>query len=246
MQQGHLGRRSFLRGSLLGFTALVMPSALRALEFGGANMPWSAGAASPPYAGITDARYFAASEYAMVDAITARIIPSDDTGPGAKEAGVADFIDHQLAGFYGRGQRWYMQGPFPEPLETQGYQAPHPPAELWRTGLAALEQHCRDNHGAGFAALEDDTQDDILRAMEDGEIDLGSTNAAQFFDFMREMTIEGFFCDPVYGGNRDMVGWRMVGFPGARYDYRDFLHHNGASIDMPPVGLMGRPAWTRQ
>lgn len=246
MQPVRIGKRGFLRGSLLGFSALVMPSALRAIELGGRNMPWSEGVAFPPRPELTDGQFFTPEEFAAVDAITARLIPSDDTGPGAREAHVATFIDQQLSGFYGRGQRWYMKGPFPEPLETQGYQSEHPPAGLWRAGLAALEQHCQEAHGASFAALDEAMQDAILTGMEEGELDLGEVDAASFFSFMREMTIEGFFCDPIHGGNRDMVGWRLVGFPGARYDYRDFIHHNGAALDMPPVSLMGRPSWNRQ
>ncbi|WFE76561.1 gluconate 2-dehydrogenase subunit 3 family protein [Roseinatronobacter sp. S2] len=246
MLQRRIGKRVFLRGCLLGATALVMPSVLGAREYGGTNMPWAAGVANLPHDAMHAARFFTPEEYEMADAITARLIPDDDTGPGAQAAGVVDFIDRQLAGFYGRGQRWYMQGPFPEPLETQGYQAPYPPAGLWRAGLAALDQHCHQAHGQGFAALDGPTQDDVLKGMEKGEVDLNTTDAASFFDFIREMTIEGFFCDPVHGGNRDMVGWHLIGFPGARYDYRDFLHHNGAAIDMPPVSLMGRPAWNAQ
>lgn len=246
MLQRRIAKRAFLRASLMGVTALVMPSALRALDYGGQGMPWAEGVADPPRAGQTGTRFFTRQEYDMADAITARLIPEDDTGPGARTAGVVDFIDHQLAGFYGRGQRWYMDGPFPKPLDTQGYQAPHPPAGLWRAGLAALDRHCQRAHDEGFAALDQDTQDDILKAMEDGDIDLGDTDAANFFGFIREMTIEGFFCDPIHGGNRDMAGWRLVGFPGARYDYRDFLHHDGAAIDMPPVALMGRPGWNSQ
>lgn len=238
-----MDKRSFLRGSLWCFTALVMPSVLAGREYGGRGMPWQAGVADPPYPGPHPAQFFTAEERAIADAIVAHIIPSDETGPGADEAGVITFIEHQLAGYYGQGQRWYMQGPFPEPMETQGYQSEHPPAGLWREGLAALERYCLQRYEQGFAALPSETQVEILTAMEDDAVELDTVSAPMFFDFMREMTVEGFFCDPVYGGNRDMAGWRLVGFPGARYDYRDFLHHNGAAIDMPPVGLTGRPAW---
>jgi len=85
----------------------------------------------------------------------------------------------------------------------------------------------------------------VLTGIEDEEVTFQTVSAKRFFDFAREMTIEGYFCDPIYGGNRDMVAWRYVGFPGARYDYRDFLDHNGARVDIPPVSLMGRPGWTR-
>lgn len=238
-------KRTFLRVGLWSFTALVLPSALSARDVAGDAMPWQPGAAQPPQPPLAS-NFFTPAERAIADAALSRLIPSDETGPGAREAGVIDFIDQQLAGYYGRGQRWFMHGPFPEPLATQGYQFHEPPAGFWRAGLAAMERHCNEAYSAGFAALPPETQDAVLQAMEDDEVVLEGVPAAKFFAFMREMAIEGFFCDPVHGGNRDMIGWHLVGFPGARYDYRDFLHHNGAAITMPPVGLMGRPGWSSE
>ena len=181
-----------------------------------------------------------------MDALVARLIPADDLGPGAREAGVADFIDNQLAGPFGRGERWYMQGPFAEGLETQGYQSERPPAELYRAALAAVDEHCRQHFGGSvFAELDAPDQDAMLTQMEDEELEFGDVPAAAFFALLRENTIEGFFSDPIYGGNRDMIGWNLVGFPGTRYDYRDYLDHNGEKITIEPVGLMGRPSWNR-
>ncbi len=239
-------RRVFLlRSTALG-SAMAFGGLARALDFGaGAGVPWAPGAANPPRDDTFGARFLTPDERAAVEAITARLIPSDGEGPGAREANVADFIDRQLAGFYGRADRWYMDGPFPEPLATQGYQAPFTPAALWRAGLAALDAHCRRTHGdRGFTGIDDDEQDALLGAMEEGEIDLGPVPAASFFDFMMKMTVEGYFCDPVHGGNREMVAWAFVGFPGARYDWRDHIGHNGARIETgAPVGLAGGPTW---
>ena len=239
-----LSRRRFLATSaLVGATFSFSRWAL-ALEYpGGAGVPWQAGAADVPLPDVEEG-FLSAHERQAVEAITARLIPSDDNGPGAREANVATFIDRQLGGYYGRGQRWYMEGPFPEPLDTQGYQGPYPPASLWREGLAALEDYCRTTYDSrSFAELDEAAQDEVLALLADGEISFDTVDAKQFFDFAREMTIEGFFSDPLYGGNRDMVGWRLVGFPGARYDYRDFIHHNGAQLDIASVSLAGRPAW---
>ena len=239
-----LSRRRFLASSALIGSTLTFARWASALEYsGGAGVPWQAGFADAPRPDV-EGGFFSAAERDAVEAITARLIPSDESGPGAREAHVATFIDRQLAGFYGRGQRWYMEGPFPEPLDTQGYQGPYPPALLWREGLAALDAHCRATHdGQGFAELDAAAQDAVLEALDDGAIDLEPVEAGLFFSLAKEMTIEGFFADPIYGGNRDMLGWRLVGFPGARYDYRDFIHHNGAALDFGPVSLMGRPAW---
>lgn len=248
MRIGQLSRRCLLKSSLAAATsALVGVPFASARDYGsGAGVPWSPFVADEPYYGTEPGTFFTDAERRAADALTARLIPSDETGPGAREADVVTFLDRQLAGFYGRAQRWYMAGPFPEPLETQGYQEPHTPAQLWREGLIALDAHCRATHeGRDFADLTEAEQDAVLTDLDEEEIEFAELSSKKFFDFVREMTIEGFFCDPAYGGNRGMVGWRYVGFPGARYDYRDYLAHNGVRVDIPPVGLFGRPEWTR-
>ncbi|MFC7705144.1 gluconate 2-dehydrogenase subunit 3 family protein [Plastorhodobacter daqingensis] len=240
-----MNRRELLVRGLMAGTAIVMPTGLLARELSQTGMLRAPGAADPPYFGTETEGFLTAAERRALDAITARLIPGDADSPGAREAGVVTFIDRQLAGFYGRAQHWYMQGPFPEALETQGYQYDRTPAQLIRTGLEALGAHTRTTYqGADFADLTPEQQDEILHALEEGEILFPGMSSKGFFEFVHEMTIEGFFCDPVYGGNQGMVGWQLVGFPGARYDYRDFIHHNGARIDLPPVGLMGRPGWS--
>lgn len=208
------------------------------------EMPWTPGQVDAP-SPFDGARFLTPDERRCVSAIVERLIPSDARGPGAREAGVIDFIDNQLAGFYGRGERWYMQGPFGPSTPEQGYQFEEPPAGFYRRGVAALDAACRERHGGRvFAALDAATQDSVLGGMEKGGFDLpGGIPAKAFFTQVRENAIEGFFCDPFYGGNRDMVGWRLVGFPGARYDYRPYLNHNGQRITLEPVGLKGGPTW---
>lgn len=242
--KGGLSRRSFL----LGATALTATAgSASAHVFRGDGVPWHAGRANAPWYGTQHDIFFTPAERETVDAITARLIPSDETGPGAREADVVTFIDRQLGGFYGEAPHWYMQGPFPEePLDTQGYQLPQTPAQLWRDGLAALDAHCRQAFSdRGFAELTEDEQDEVLAGLKEGEIELEGVSGEAFFGFVHEMTIEGFFCDPIYGGNRDMAGWRYVGFPGARYDYRDYVGHGGRPIEIEPVGLLGSHQWNR-
>ncbi len=137
-----------------------------------------------------------------------------------------------------------MKGPFVEGNDQQGHQSEHPPAALYRQAVKSLDAYCRDAHGERvFAKLAEAEQDEILQRMEDGKLALDGVSAQSFFELVMDNATEGFFCDPIYGGNQDMVGWKLVGFPGARYDYRDFLDHNGERIDLDPVGLRGRPAW---
>ncbi len=143
-------------------------------------------------------RFFTESEALIVAAAASRIFPSDDSGPGAKEAGVVIYIDRQLGGPYGRDRYRYTQGPFDEnaPVEF-GYQGKATPRETYREGLKGLD---------GFDRLSPEEQDDQLRKIE----------TTHFFALLRQNTIEGMFCDPVHGGNVDMVGWQLVGFPGPR------------------------------
>jgi gluconate 2-dehydrogenase gamma chain len=234
-------RRSILAASLFGGAGLAVTGSFSRTISGG--IPWVDGT-SPAPRGFDGARFLTEAERRCVDALVSRLIPSDEEGPGALDAGVTDFIDNQLAGSFGRGERWYMQGPFEEGLKTQGYQSELPPAGLYREAIAALDAHCRQAFaGKAFAELAPEEQDAILKQLEEGELELEGVPAKAFFTMLQDNTIEGFFCDPVYGGNRDMVGWKLVGFPGARYDYRRFLDHDGARIDIEPVGLSGRPGW---
>lgn len=240
ISKGQISRRRFLIRSLLGSTAFLGQAAFaRTISH---NLPWLPARTQTPPA-YPDLRFFTEAERRCVDAITARLIPSDEAGVGAREAAVTDFIDSQLAGFYGRGERWYMHGPFADGLDTQGYQSEHPPAQLYRAAIKALDAHCERTTDSVFAELPADQQDAVLKRIEDGGLKLEGVSAKAFFNLVLENAIEGFFSDPIYGGNRDMVGWNLVGFPGARYDYRSFLDHNGAAIIIEPVGLKGRPAW---
>lgn len=237
-------RRQIVGYLLTAGTALFAPGGVLGAEFGrGMGMPWRPLRGEVPYYGTQPGRFFLPHERNAIAAICARLIPSGDDGPGATEADVVSFIDRQMAGFYGRAQHWYMQGPFRKGTATQGYQSEHPPARLYRLALAELDLHCRAERGGPFVDLGEAQQDEILHAMDRRKITFGRVSAKTFFDLILENTIEGFFADPIYGGNRDMVAWRYVGFPGARYDYRDFVHHNGAAISLAPVGLTGRPGW---
>lgn len=187
--------------------------------------------------------YFTADESAFIDAAVARLIPRDELGPGAKEAGVTHFIDRQLGGPYGRAQTWYMQGPWREGAEEQGYQLKLSPAELYRAAIQDIDEHCRRSYrGKRFAELDGATQDEVLKALEKDGVKLARAPAKQFFDMLWHNTQEGFLADPMYGGNRDFAGWKLIGFPGPRYNYVAEIDQYGRSYGLPPVGIMGRNA----
>jgi gluconate 2-dehydrogenase gamma chain len=141
-----------------------------------------------------------------------------------------------------------MQGPFAATsLPSQGLQSPLTPRQQYRLGLAALASYCTTTFGSrGFAQLKPDEQDKLLAAMEKGEVKLPGFDSRMLFNAIHGNTIEGFFADPSYGGNRDMAGWKLVGFPGVRYDFRDVIDKPNQAYATPPVAMRGRPAWEGQ
>jgi gluconate 2-dehydrogenase gamma chain len=232
------------RRNLLKAAALTPAAAIVPLRFMPPARP--AAAATPDYAQPPDV-YFAPPERAFVEAAVARIIPNDDLGPGAKEAGVAAFIDHQLAGPYGRAETWYMQGPWREGTKEQGYQLKLTPAQLYRAAIGDIEAHVRGAHGGKtFAELDAGAQDGVLHALEKGDLKLPHAPSDAFFSMLVDNTVEGFLADPLYGGNRDFIGWKLIGFPGPRYNYVAEIEQYGKKYDMPLVSIAGRDAGVRE
>jgi len=176
--------------------------------------------------------FFNPAEAAFIEAALARLIPKDDAGPGAIEAGVPEYIDKQLAGAWGAGARLYRSGPWRQGTPSQGYQLPFTPAELFRNALRALN----DKH-AGFAKMAATEQDSVLQALSKDKSDYGGVPGNEFFDSLLAVAIEGFFSDPAYGGNRDMVAWKMIGFPGAYADFYDWVDKHGIAYAAPPTSL---------
>jgi gluconate 2-dehydrogenase gamma chain len=209
------------------------------------RLPWAAGAADRPDRIDTRPFYifFTADEAAFVEAAAGRLIPDDATGPSAKEAGVPRFIDRQLAGPYGGGDHFYLALPMPKGTPTQGWQMPAP-AVVYRDAITQVNRWTADFYGGPFAGLDAETQDKALKALESGEAALkGGVDAKAFFTLLLQNVTEGYFADPIYGGNGDMAAWRMIGFPGARYDYREFVLRHNEPYPLPPVALMGRREW---
>jgi len=168
-----------------------------------------AAAQSRPYMFLSQA------EVAFLDAAVSHLIPKDELGPGAKEAGVTYFIDQQLFGGYGSMAKKYTQGPWPEGTPQQGYQSPLTPAAVYRAGIQDTNKHCQKTYGKTFDGLSRTQQDEVLKGLDGGKIELEQLRSQFFFNMLLANTIEGFFADPVYGGNRDKAGWKMLGFPGA-------------------------------
>jgi gluconate 2-dehydrogenase gamma chain len=165
-------------------------------------------------------RFFDEREALTVAAAVARIFPSDESGPGAPEAGVAVYIDRQLASRYGRDRFRYTQPPFEDGLPELGYQGKATPREIYREGIARL--------GPRFATLAPAAQDAKLREVE----------ASYFFRLLRQHTIEGMFSDPLHGGNAEMIGWQLIGYPGPQMSWAEHIaRHYGEAFRPKPASL---------
>jgi gluconate 2-dehydrogenase gamma chain len=235
-------RRAFLKASVLlpSAAALSASTALGQQDLPADDPARSAPQPSVPAADNYKPAFFTPAEWAFVRAACARLIPNDANGPGALELGVPQFIDRQMGTPYGDAANWYMSGPFFEGAAEFGYQSALTPKQQYRLGIRAVEAWCAKDLKKGFAALTPTQQDDVLKKAEAGKIHAEDVSLKTFFTgFLLKNVMEGFFADPLYGGNRDMAAWKMIGHPGSRGDFTDF-------IDKPqryaygPVDLHGR------
>ena len=189
-------RRAFLVGAAVGAGAAagaaLIPDAL-------AQTPQAQPAAATPPAhahGTAASQGYGAwlnvDESATIQAFTERLMPGAPGKPGATEAGVLNYIDLALAGAYADLRDFY------------------------RRGIAQLDAYCQATYKEPFAKLSAPRQDEVITALEQGKATGFTWPTPQaFFNTLRTHTIEGMFADPVYGGNKDFAGWRLVGFPGA-------------------------------
>jgi gluconate 2-dehydrogenase gamma chain len=196
-------RRAFLKGAAAGAGALAgtglapqaIPEAIAKPHE--RRKTAAADAAEAPAhmraSGEGHGAFFNDADAATVVAFTERLMPGAPGMPGARDADVLNYIDLALAGAYADQQDFY------------------------RRGLAQLEAFCQQAHQASFARLDAARQDAVITALEEGKA-AGFTwpTAQAFFNTLRTHTMEGMFADPVYGGNKDFAGWRLVGFPGAQ------------------------------
>jgi gluconate 2-dehydrogenase gamma chain len=231
-KQGPWTRRAFLQGTSAGI-ALLPPTLLA--ESGERRVQAESSGYTP--------HFFTSAEWDFINAAVDRLIPADETGPGGVESGVPVFLDRQLDSPYGYGAFAYMQGPFLTNLPPQlGYQLSYAPRELYQLGIAASDTQCRQLHGHSFFQLETAQQDDYLSKLERGLVQLAGPPAHVFFEQLLSNVKEGYFADPIYGGNRHMGAWKMIGFPGARADFTDWINQPGKPYPYGPVSIGGRSA----
>jgi gluconate 2-dehydrogenase gamma chain len=200
---------------------------------------------APPNVPTADYKpaFFNATEWAFLLAACDRLIPADEVGPGALQAGVPEFIDRHMQTPYAAGDIWYMQGPFLEAAPQFGYQGRLPVRDILRVGMKAVDTSCQKNFsGKNFAQLDVATQEKILKSAEAGKLTLENISDKEFFNQLLAETRMGYFCDPKHGGNKNMAAWKMIGYPGMRADYTDWVEVRDKPYPLPPVDLSGKRA----
>jgi len=221
--EGTAGRRDFLK--LVGITGAAV-SSLPLSETVSAAMPaahkaHNSVAACGPRTISAGYEFFNTDESAFIESAVDTLIPADTVGPGAAELGVATYIDRQMAGSYGKGDRLYLEGPFGEGTSQQGYQLPLTPSELIRIGIADINNYTQKQYNKTFATLSAEDRLAVMLELDEKKVNLPSLPTETFFGLLLQLTIEGYLADPMYGGNKEKASWKMIGFPGASAMYMD-------------------------
>jgi len=206
MEDKGFDRRAFLKSAVVGSAAAATVSLPQAAD---AQKP---AAVAPAGDGYT---YFGPDEAAFVEALVDHMVPADELTASGTGLGLHIFIDRALAGSWGKGDRLYMQGPWKPGVPSQGYQLPLTPAALYRAGIAATNRHCMKTYGKLFDHISESEREAVLRDLDNGKLvfDDGPPSRV-FFAIVYQTVMEGMFSDPIYGGNRNKAGWKMLGFPG--------------------------------
>ena len=233
MTNPEFGRRDFLKGAVVGgaaaaTTSVVTPQAAEGAAATPANAPAAAGYS-----------FLNLDEAAFVEALVDHMVPADDLTPSGTDIGIAVFIDRALGGAWGKGDRLYMQGPWKQGAPSQGYQLPLTPAQLYRAGIEATNTHCRKTYGKTFDALDATQREAVLVGLSTAKITFDSGLPVRvFWGTLYQTVMEGMFSDPIYGGNRNKAGWKLIGFPGAIAVHRENVEkYRDKKFPNEPVGI---------
>ena len=235
----NLPRRGFLKRSISIIPVVALTGAAHTQQL---TQPASAttNAANSGSLPAYTPSFFNSVEWTFLSAAVARLIPADNLGPGALEAGVPEFIDRQMDGPFGHAATRYSQGPFLEVAPEFGYQGKLPPRDIYRAGIAGMDAYCKGAFsGKLFSQLDPAQQDQALKGLESGDIKFDGVSGTTFFSFLLQNTKEGYLSDPIHGGNKNAGSWKMIGFPGARADYIDWVGRPGEKYPLPPVTING-------
>jgi gluconate 2-dehydrogenase gamma chain len=213
-------RRKFLLGAGLAGTAVATGLTQPAVADPQAPAPAASAATAPQAEPLL---ILNETEHAFIVAAVDTLIPADELSPSGSDCGCAVYIDRQLASAWGGGAKTYRAGPYFKGKPEQGYQLALTPAEFFAAGIAAANAWSRKTYGRDFDRLDADKRVEAIKAMEEGKAEFANFNAKAFFSRLLAITMEGFFADPIYGGNRNKVSWRMLGFPGLPATYANVI-----------------------
>ena len=235
MAENSIPRRGFLKGAgaagAAAATVLTGPS-----EPAQAQAPVQGASATP--AASEAFLTLTAAEAAFLSAAYDTFIPADKLSPSGTDCGLVIYMDRQLAGAWGGGARLYRSGPFLQGKPEHGYQWPLTPREYFAAGIKAANAWSRKIYGKDFDRLAPADRDAALQSMEAGKAEFADFNAKQFFEALYQSAMEGFFADPIYGGNRNKVSWRMVGYPGLPASYANkALEYRGKKVVIEPQSI---------
>ncbi len=179
-----------------------------------------------------------ATEAAFLSAAYDTFIPTDRLSPSGTDCGLVTYMDRQLAGAWGNGARFYRNGPFLQGKPEHGYQLPLTPREYFAAGIKAANAWTRKTYGKDFDRLAPAERDASLKAMEAGTAEFAGFAAKPFLEALYQSAMEGFFADPIYGGNRDKASWRMVGYPGLPASYGAKAEaYRGKKLNIAPQSI---------
>jgi gluconate 2-dehydrogenase gamma chain len=232
MKKDAFDRRAFLKGAVAGSAAAVTVSIPKPSE---AQQGTSAPAAPAP----ATYSHLNPEEAAFIEAVVDHMIPADEHSPKGTDLGLNIYIDRALAGGWGKGDRLYMQGPWKPGVPSQGYQLPLTPAGLYRAGIAAANAACVKAYGKSFDKIGADQRQEFLVGLQGGKVAFENGPPARvFFATLYANVMEGMFSDPMYGGNRDKAGWKMIGFPGViAVHYQNIEKYRDKQYKVDPVGI---------
>lgn len=228
-------RRRFLKGAgviaaslptLVVSQGQAAPGAAESTAQAAAQPERPAAASSKPSAGY---QILSLDEAAFTETLVDHMWPNDRLSPSGTEIGIATFIDRQLAGAFGQGDRLYAQGPFRKGKPQHGYQLPLTPADYFKAGIKAATAACLARFHRGFDKLTAEERERFLQDVAAGKIAEEPLDLAAWFNGLVYPLFErGAFADPIYGGNRDKVAWRMIGYPGLPAVYsQDVVRYRG-------------------
>jgi gluconate 2-dehydrogenase gamma chain len=239
MKNDVFDRRAFLKSAAAGSAVAVAAALPHPAEAQlGTPAPASTSAPAPASTSATYT-YLNTEEAAFVEALVDHMVPADEFTPKGTDLGLNIYIDRALAGGWGKGERLYMQGPWKQGVPSQGYQLPLTPAELYRTGIAAANASCVKSYGKSFDKISAGQREEFLLSLQAGKVTFDNGLPARvFFSTLYQNVIEGMFADPIYGGNRNKAGWKMIGFPGViAVHYQNIEKFRDKKYTVDPVSI---------